>query len=247
MNQLQNVGTVANSGMEISIDVAPVQTANWGVDLGLRITTNHSEVLSLCKGESEPTAVVLARDPDAQCIPMFSDLNGWIIEGQALPVERGRRVINRDEIADPMYEDDPVFGTDVILGKQLPTHFVTPSMTVRFPGNISLSARGEYRGGHVQEINEISIRRSVRSPICYPYYLDPQNSVIQAPSASPSLKARAAPGSSRGSRFQCGGAAGSSTAMTSPTRSYGTTLYLETGGSSARHCRRYRSRRGGRP
>ena len=177
-SQLKNVGTVANSGMEISIDVAPVQTANWGVDLGLRITTNHSKVLSLCKGESEPTAVVLARDPTAECIPMFSDLNGWIIEGQALPVERGRRVINRDALADPIYDDGgPLLGSDVIIGQQLPTHFITPSFTVRFPKNISLSARGEYRGGHVASINEISVRRSVRSPLCYPYYVDPQNSI----------------------------------------------------------------------
>ena len=65
----------------------------------------------------------------------------------------------------------------MIIGQQLPTHFVTPSVTVRFPGNVSLSARGEYRGGHVASVNEISISRSVRSPICYPYYLDPQNSI----------------------------------------------------------------------
>ena len=64
-----------------------------------------------------------------------------------------------------MYENN---GEQVIIGPQLPTHFVTPSMTLRVPGNVTISARGEYRGGNMMEVNPISIGRSVRSPLCAP-------------------------------------------------------------------------------
>ena len=72
---------------------------------------------------------------------------------------------------------DGCSGSNVVVGPQLPTHFVIPSLAVRIPGNILLAARGEYQGGHVQEVNPISISRSVRSPLCFPYYVDPANSI----------------------------------------------------------------------
>lgn len=67
-------------------------------------------------------------------------------------------------------------GSEVVVGPIFPTHFVTPSLTLRTPGNITLSARGEYRGGNMVEVNPIAVGRSVRSPICFPYYVDPTSS-----------------------------------------------------------------------
>jgi hypothetical protein len=61
-------------------------------------------------------------------------------------------------------------GLNVIRGPKFPTHYVTPSISVRTPGNVTLAARGEYRGGHVVNINPIAVGRSVRSPLCLPYY-----------------------------------------------------------------------------
>jgi hypothetical protein len=101
-----------------------------------------------------------------------------------------RRVANRDSIGPFRYvrcsgesciaefpEGDTRQINGIFLGPLYPTHFVTPSVTLRMPGNILLAARGEYRGGHFREVNEISISRSVRSPLCFPYYTDPANSI----------------------------------------------------------------------
>lgn len=154
--QLQNVGKIANSGIEIQIDGSLLQADRWSVDVGLGIATNNSEVLDLGGVEE------------------FNDLNGRIAEGHPVPVGWDRRVANPDEIAPFVYEND---GENVFIGPLLPTHFVTPSLSVRLPGNVQLAARGEYRGGNFMEVNEISISRSVRSPLCFPYYQDPANGI----------------------------------------------------------------------
>ena len=203
-SQLRNVGTVDNAGLELQLDATLFQSSNFGVDVGVGFSTIDSEVVSLCVGETEPSEVVLARNPDATCISQFSDLNGWIIEGQKLPVERGRRVINRDEIAAPQFEDNPETATvggrtgeNVIIGPQLPTHTIAPMLSLRFPRNILLSARGEYNGGHVAYINEISISRSVRSPICFPWYVSPKTSIELKPDTPALWRERCTPGFAR--------------------------------------------------
>jgi len=105
----------------------------------------------------------------------FNALSGRIAEGQPAPAAwDDRRVANRDSIG-PFRYDQPAGG--IFIGPLYPTHFVTPSVQLRVPGNILLAARGEYRGGHYREVNEISISRSVRSPLCFPYYQDPANSI----------------------------------------------------------------------
>ena len=170
-SQLRNVGTLGNSGIELGINGAVIQGADWALDLGLGITTNDSEVLSLCRDENDPTT----------CIPEFNALGGRIIEGQPIPVNYDRRVADPDGtgaaccgLSSGIYENG---GQPVNIGPQLPTHTITPSMTLRVPGNITLSARGEYRGGNMMEVNPISVSRSVRSPLCFPYYVDPATSV----------------------------------------------------------------------
>jgi len=50
-------------------------------------------------------------------------------------------------------------------------------MTVRLPKGIVLSARGDYKGGFYMTEAVWSITRSVRSPLCFPYYVDPANSI----------------------------------------------------------------------
>jgi hypothetical protein len=157
-SQLQNIGQISNKGIELQIDAAVLQQANWGLDAGLGFTTNNSNVDSLCRDPDDPTS----------CIPEFDDLNGRIIEGQPVPVHFGRRVMNPDGVDGSWeYEDG---GNDVVIGPSLPTHFITPSFSLRVPGNVVISARGEYRGGHYASVNPISIGRSVRSALCFPYY-----------------------------------------------------------------------------
>ncbi len=153
-SQLQNVGKLKNSGIELGINASPVRGAEWGWDVGVNISTNHSEVLDL-----------------GGAAPFQLNDGGWVIEGYPVPVERADLVRNPDAIA------APEFALDSIVGAQLPTRTVSLNTSVRVPGGIRLAATGEYRGGNVMEVNPISVSRSVRSPLCFPYYVDPQNSI----------------------------------------------------------------------
>src|SRR5690606_27852704 len=152
-SQLENVGELENKGVELQIDGAIVQGESWGLDAGLGVSTAHSKVLDL--GGIEP----------------FNALSGRLIEGHSVPVAWDRRVADPDGVGaaccgltSGMYEND---GNEVVIAPKFPTHFVTPSISLRTPGNIVLSARGEYRGGNMVEINPIAVDRSVRSPICF--------------------------------------------------------------------------------
>jgi hypothetical protein len=143
--------------MELQLDASVVATTDWSLDLGVGLSTNKSEVLDI--GDLQP----------------FSALSGRIAVGQPAPVAwDDRRVSNPDEIAAFVY-DRPSEG--IYIGPLYPTHFITPSISLRVPGNVVLAARGEYRGGHYREVNPISISRSVRSPLCFPYYENPTNSI----------------------------------------------------------------------
>jgi hypothetical protein len=153
--------------LELQISGSPIDRETWGVDLGLGISTNMSKVLDLGGTQA------------------FNALSGRIMEGQPAPVGWDRRVANRDFVpgedcgtsGNPPcweYEDN---GENVVVGPIFPTHFVTPSLTVRVPGNVTISARGEYRGGNFVEVNPIATSRSVRSAICFPYYVDPETSI----------------------------------------------------------------------
>jgi hypothetical protein len=127
------------------------------LDLGLGISTNRSEVV------------------DLGTLGDFSALSGRISVGQPAPAAwDNRRVANPDSIG-PFRYDQPAEG--IFIGPLYPTHFITPGIQFRVPGNILFAARGEYRGGFYREVNEISISRSVRSPLCFPYYQNPESSI----------------------------------------------------------------------
>ena len=168
-SQLENVGELSNTGHELGLDFGLVQQANYGWDVGVYLTTNASEVLSL--GGAAP----------------FSSLSGWIQEGQPVPVMRNRLITNPTENAKPVYEMDHIFGP------QLPTKTLSLNTSVRLPKGIVLSAAGEYRGGHVINRNPISISRSVRSPLCRPFYTDPDNSIALASDTPALWRARCTP------------------------------------------------------
>jgi TonB-dependent starch-binding outer membrane protein SusC len=173
-SQLENVGELKNSGFEFGLNVTPIQTANYGWDLGVNLTTNSSEVLSL--GDAAE----------------FNALGGVILEGQPVPVNRDVRVINPDAIADPEYEND------YLWGPELPTRTVSLNTSVRLPRGIVLAANGEYRGGNVIEINPISISRSVRSPLCFPYYAGETGVALDLPNTPAIWRARCTPSEEEG-------------------------------------------------
>lgn len=146
--QLRNVGTMENRGLELVLNGTAIQRENLTWDLGVSLFTNRSKVLDL--GE----AVEFAVGGDA-----------YIIEGQPVPVVRGRRIVNAGELAAPVVEDDYIFGPNQ------PTITVIPTTRIRLPGEIVVSARAEYLGGFYMTNGpwEAAIGRSVPWPTCGDY------------------------------------------------------------------------------
>ena len=115
---LTNIGKIQNVGFEVDLDAALIQGASWGLDIGLNYSTNDSKVLEL-------------GIPETNELRMDCGPNGD--EGCTLRNVRNEVVTNPDEIADPVYER-------INYGPNLPTTFISPSMTVRLPKVIVLSA-----------------------------------------------------------------------------------------------------------
>jgi TonB-dependent starch-binding outer membrane protein SusC len=159
-SELQNVGLLRNRGIELQLDLAVVNRARWGVDLGVALTTNHSKVLDL--GGAEPS-----RDQDAA-----------LLVGHPAPVSYGYRVADPDAINGPWSRDRYILGPDSMpallpLGPHLPTHVVAPSLSFRLPGGVTLDARGEYRGGNIRNVSPVEVgRNGITSPLCHPWYVD---------------------------------------------------------------------------
>ena len=186
-SQLTNIGRLQNQGIELEMGLTVLESANWGVDLGGSLTTNHSKVLELGEG------IIPTNSLRMDCGP-----NGD--EGCPLRNMRDLIVRNPDEIAAPNYCLDRVCterqAVDSDLhnyGPNLPTTFIGGNMTVRAPGNITLSANGEFKGGFYMNEAVWSISRSVRSHLCFPWYVDPQNSIEMKPDTPALFRARCNP------------------------------------------------------
>ena len=141
-SQQMNIGELASRGLEIGIQTSPVQRRDWGWDLGFNLSLMENEIVDLGGLPSSPT----------------------LQEGLPLRPMVTWRVTNPDDIATPQFEADHFYGPTH------PTQMLSGNTTVRMPYGVSLSASGEYRGGHYMNQGVFSIGRSVRSPLCFPYY-----------------------------------------------------------------------------
>ena len=156
-SQVLNVGELQNTGIELALNTTLIRSSDYGWDVNVNVTTNNSKVLDLGGA------------------PAFSVGNsGWIIEGEPAPVMFARRITNPDEIADAIIEKDHAYGPNA------PTLIIAPSTSLRLPGGILLSARGEYQGGHFMDVNHQNdggVNRGAKMPLCWPYYEDPNAAV----------------------------------------------------------------------
>ena len=186
-SQLTNVGEIQNQGIEFEVGATLLETRNWELDLGGSLTTNHSKVLEL----GIPPTSALRMD----CGP-----NGD--EGCPLRNMRDYRVQNPDEIAAPDYcpgpevcsESQAVYNDHAVnWGPNLPTTFINGNLSIRTPGNIILSANGEFKGGFYMNQAVWSISRSVRSHLCFPWYVNPQSSIEMKPDTPALWRARCNP------------------------------------------------------
>lgn len=148
-SQLENVGALENRGVEVAINASLYESEDWGVDVGGSLSTNHGEVLDL--GRAAPFSI---------------GNNGWIVEGQPVPVIRGDCITNPDALAEPIVE------TDCDYGPNLPTSIWMGNLDVRLPYGLQLTARGEYqRGAWAYSVNDgEAFTRGIRWPNCFNAY-----------------------------------------------------------------------------
>lgn len=150
-SQLDNVGELKNTGLELSVNSTLLDRANWGWELGMNLSTNHSETLSL-GGATE----------------FGIGGYGQIVVGQPVPVVTGSCVTNPDAFADPVVESDCYYGPN------LPTLILGFNTTVRLPYGILVTGRGEYQGGHyAYNVNDgEAFSRGIHWPNCFNVYPD---------------------------------------------------------------------------
>ena len=148
-SQLENVGEIKNKGIEISANYAVIQGVDWSWDIGTSISTNKSEA-----------------GLPAELAEISVGGNGWIVDGQPVPVIRGFRVRNPDALAEPDIVADSIYGPNA------PTRIIGLNTSLTLPGNILVTARGEYQGGHYVTVGVANnaIGRSVIWPGCYDVY-----------------------------------------------------------------------------
>jgi TonB-dependent SusC/RagA subfamily outer membrane receptor len=147
-SQLENVGTMRNAGIELSLNGILVERKAWGWELGGSVYTNRSMVLDL-GGASE-----------------FGAGGGWIKVGAPIMAKRGNMITNAREKA------DPILVHDTIYGPQQPTLVLNAMTTLRLPHGVQISARGEYQGGgYISDgASANALQRAVRWPSCLSAY-----------------------------------------------------------------------------
>lgn len=149
-NVLKNVGEMKKSGIELAVTGTIIDQPRFGINAGLNLSTNHSEVTSLGGA------------------PAFSVGNfGWVIEGQPAPVIRGKVIRNPDAVGVA-----PDTASNYAFGPSQPTRIIGGSLSIRTWRNISIAARAEYQtGAYINEdASYQAISRSVLWPTCFSAY-----------------------------------------------------------------------------
>ncbi len=118
-SQLENIGSLKNEGIELEVDADVIRTERFNWFVGGSLATNNSEIL----------------DTGGETFNTF-------VEGHPAPVQRGTKVVNADEYADPEFE------TDAFFGPIMPTHTIGFQTGITIPYGITLDANLEYQGGH---------------------------------------------------------------------------------------------------
>jgi outer membrane receptor protein involved in Fe transport len=143
--QLTNAATIKIRGAEVSVDRAFDLGRAFSLDAGVDVALNHSKVTSL----GGAPAFILTEV-------------AWIKQGYAAPVLIGPKLKNPDAIADPIIENDHVFGPN------MPTRTIGLHSELEIPHGARLSVRIEYQGGNYLYDNASgSLFRQSVHPLCY--------------------------------------------------------------------------------
>jgi outer membrane receptor protein involved in Fe transport len=124
--QLENVGELRNSGYEFAIEAGLVRTA--AVDWKARFN------LSLVKSE--------AVDIGGQLLTISSTARTYVKEGLPVPAYMGKKVLNPNEYAEPIIEED------AFLGAAYPEKLIGISTSLTLHDRLTLDVLGAAQLGH---------------------------------------------------------------------------------------------------
>ncbi len=131
-NQPENVGTIANHGLEAAV-TATLEPTRWSrLEARLQYTRTRGSAVDL--GGRVITIDALSRS--------------YVQEGLPLPAYVGRKVMNPDAFEAPVIQENQ------LLGQTFADQIINPSLTVTLFGTLSVEAVGEFqRGGHLLNAN----------------------------------------------------------------------------------------------
>ncbi len=133
-NQLENVGTLENTGFEAQLSSA-LQPASWlGIDARLQYTGVKGKAVDL--GGRVITIQALSRS--------------YVREGDPLPVYAGRRVLNPIDFAAPIIDTTNSANGGATIGATFPTAIINPTLALTLFKRFTVEGVGEFqRGGHL--------------------------------------------------------------------------------------------------
>jgi TonB-linked SusC/RagA family outer membrane protein len=137
--QLENVGEIENRGVEAVVDAGLVQLPKFD----WRARVNFTSIDSKAKDLGDEPAIAIGDRTEVR-------------QGHPVPSFFATRVLNPDEIAEPVLTDGAVF-----IGSTFPEKIIGLGSTIVFLDNFRLDALGEFqRGGH--NMNYIGYQNALR-------------------------------------------------------------------------------------
>lgn len=124
--QLENVGTIHNRGLEVSVNGGLVHTSaiDW------RVRANYSGIQSEAGSLAGQRVLIGSRN--------------YVIEGYPVPSFFGRRITNPDEIAEPVIEEN------AFIGSSFPNRIIGVGTNLTLFERLTFDALGEFqRGGYL--------------------------------------------------------------------------------------------------
>lgn len=155
-SQLKNVGTLQKSGIEMTLAGSVLDRKHLGINASVALTTNSSKVVSL--GGAPAFQIGTA------------NAFAWVIEGEQVPMIRGRRVVDRDALHEPNAPLNVIENYN--FGPSQPNRILSGNISVRTWRNVTVSVRGEYQSGAFISENSSfqALSRSVLWPTCFSAY-----------------------------------------------------------------------------
>ena len=126
-SQLENVGTLENSGNEITVTGELLRRQNYNVSLKAGMTTLHSNAV----------------DVGGQTLTIFTNGRTYVKAGYPVPSYMGKRVLNPNEKAAPVY------AAFDYVGSVFATRTYNATLTLQMYQRFTFEALGEWQlGGH---------------------------------------------------------------------------------------------------